>query len=629
MLAGAVVFAASTAPPAFAATPSRVELPSPNPGVLTGTPRPLDATMPVALRVYLADRPGLADAARAVSDPASPRYAHFLTPAQAAQQFGPAPGQVGAVESWLAGQGMTVTATTEHYLAVNATVAQIDAAFGTQVSEFDRTVTEPKGGTRTFRDAGVVGGFSIPAAVAADIVSVTGIDQLELSPIVGGTTAAGARTATQPTDFPCSHYWGEHTSPIPPAFGHTTAPTQLCGYEPKQVRDAYGLSNSPYTGKGKTVAIILDEHSPTELADANRFFAAHGEPVFTPGQYVEDISPTSDASCVGRESGLEESIDVQSAHLGAPDARIVNVIVDCADFAPQELQSWLDGVSRVVDRHLADVASTSAGLGEDSLSPAGRAPWDLVLQQGALEGIGFDFSSGDGGAENLHQAQFPASNPWATAVGGTSLEIGAHGEVVAEHTWGDHLLPMNSDRTGYDEDPPGEFDGGSGGGLSTLFAEPGYQKAAVPRSLATDHGTTAAKRVIPDISADAGNAWLIGATDLDGSGGYAEVPIGGTSASSPLFAGIEADAMQTAGHALGFANPAIYRLAGGPAVRDILPVDPADPPIALGYRLDDEFDPAFVTTFGQDKSLPTTRGYDAATGLGAPTSSFTLLLGRR
>ncbi|MEV8614990.1 S53 family serine peptidase [Amycolatopsis sp. NPDC051373] len=630
--AAAVGVMTVTAMPASAGTSGRVELPSPNPGDLGGTPHPLDAGRQVALRVYLADRPELAAAARAVSDPADARYGHFLTPAQVNHEFGPTTAQVSAVSAWVRAQGMTVTATNQHYLAVSATVAQADAAFATQISEFDTVISGPKGST-TIREAGVVGGFSVPAAVAADIVSVTGIDQLALG--TTSTSAAAPRATTaKATDFPCSQYWSQHTRPIPPAFGHTTAPTQLCGYTPDQVRHAYGLTSSPYTGKGATIAVLLSGHTPTLEADSNRFFAAHGEPVFAPGQYTENIGPDADSTCEAKGGAPteEEAIDVQSAHLAAPDAHIVYLGIDCADFDVDLLPSWLDGVTRIVDEHLADVASGSFGLPELGFSPASIAPWDPILQQGALEGIGFDFSSGDGGGGGVDDDPlFPASDPWSTAVGGTSLAIGADGSVVADYPWGDRLTSINAAGTGYDAPPPGTFRDGSGGGVSRKFPEPAYQKHVVPDSLATHGRTAVAGRVIPDISAGAGNGWLIGATGLsDPDAGYEELPEGGgTSASAPLVAGLEADAMQAAGHPLGFANAVLYRLSGGNALRDILPVDPADPPIALGAQDFTEIDPGGLTTFGEDDALTATPGYDDVTGLGAPTPAFVGALGRR
>lgn len=646
----------ATALPAAADPPSRVALPSPNVNDTTGTVVALDPTMPLSLRVYLADRPGLAAAASAVSDPGDVHYAHFLSATQYDRWFAPTATQTAAVRAWLTAQGMTITSTTAHYFAVTATVAQTDAAFQTQVSEFDSTVTE-FGFTFTVRQPGVSGGFSVPAALGGDILSVTGIDQIVLPDDTGSTSgqmmpavrarakARAAATAKAADAFPCSQYWGQYTRPIPTAYGHTTAPTQLCGYTPDQIRHAYGLSASPYTGRGRTIAVVLDGHSPTEQADANRFFAAHDEPAFTPGQYSETILPDTDTSCAAQDDPngdpLEESIDVQSAHLAAPAANIAYVGVPCTSVDGGYVQAWLDGASRVVDQHLADVVTGSWGIQEKWLAPADMAPWNPVLEQGAVQGIGFDFSSGDGGdavgtptdptGSDVHDAQFPASDPWATAVGGTSVDIGQDGSVVGDVVWGDNLAPIDSDGTGYGTAPPGAFQEGSGGGVSTTFAQPDYQKWVVPRSLATTGGTAPAARVLPDISADAGNPWLIGATGLldPNDNTYEELPWGGgTSAASPLIAGMEADAMQAAGHPFGFANPRLYRLAHTGAIRDILPVDPADPPIALGAQDITEIDPTQLTTFGEDATLTVTPGFDDATGIGAPTPSFVADLGR-
>lgn len=282
------------------------------------------------------------------------------------------------------------------------------------------------------------------------------------------------------------------------------------------------------------------------------------------------------------------------------------------------------------------------GLAESGFSAADMAVWDTILEQGAVEGIEFDFSSGDGGdvvgvttdpqAYNVHNAQFPATDPWSTAVGGTSTAIGRDGSVVGDYAWGDNYDQIDPAGTGYTQALPGTFFSGSGGGLSTRYAEPDYQKALVSTALATDGGTGRASRVIPDISADAGLPWLVGWTGAVTDGTYDELPAGGgTSASSPLIAGLEADAIQAAGHPLGFINPLLYSLGGGPAIREIRPVDPADPPILAGVQTGYAgVDTTQLTTLGEDSApLAPAPGYGDATGLGAPTPAFVAALARR
>jgi subtilase family serine protease len=141
---------------------------------------------------------------------------------------------------------------------------------------------------------------------------------------------------------------------------------------------------------------------------------------------------------------------------------------------------------------------------------------------------------------------------------------------------------------------------------------------------------------MPDVSADAGALLLIGLTSPSLTNGvYAEIAGGGgTSESAPLLAGLQADAGQAAGRPLGFLNPALYRLAGSAAVRDITAVDPADPPNQAGLNEYGEFDPGYLITVGEDGPpdapgiLTATSGYDDATGIGAPAPGFVSGLAR-
>jgi subtilase family serine protease len=628
---------------AYADSPARAQLPDPTPTSVVGTTTPLDPAETIPLRVYLSGQEGRAAAAMAVSDPRSPAYAHFLSPAAFLRHFGPTATQTSAVGQWLTSQGMTITATTAHFIAVNATVAQVDAAFDTQVSEYSHDVTVIFRGhptTVTVSAAGTVGGFSVPASLAADVTAVTGIEDAALPD--GDTSAEGTATSdapeTQPrpaTDaYQCSQYWGEHSEAIPAAYGHTTAPTQLCGYTAQQLRSAYGVASSRFTGKGYTIAILSDGYWPSMLSDANQYFANQGVPGFAPGQFSDDVDAAvaADDHCA---FSLEEAIDVESAHIAAPDAKVVNVAGDCAGDEvladdPIHLQYQLDAADRVVDEHLADVATGSYSYVEPRMSAADAAAWDLTLQQGALEGIGFDFSSGDGGPDVVEPVQptamvgFPAADPWATGVGGTSIAIGKDGKAVGDYAWGDVGTEVDATGTGYTSALPGEFTEGSGGGVSTLYQEPAYQRFAVPTSLATSGGTTSAHRVVPDISADAGSEFLIGYTGAVTPDVFSVVDEGGgTSAASPLIAGLEADAMQAAGHPLGFVNPALYELHKSHAIRDIGPVDPADPPAVIGAQpgLGEATD--YLTTLGEDEApLQEAVGYDDVTGLGAPSLSF-------
>ena len=93
------------------------------------------ATGLIGFRVYLGwqNSSQAAAAAKAVSDPKSASYKHFLTSQQFRQQFSPSQAQVGSVQTWLRGQGFSVNYTpmNNHYVSAEGTVAQAAAAFGT------------------------------------------------------------------------------------------------------------------------------------------------------------------------------------------------------------------------------------------------------------------------------------------------------------------------------------------------------------------------------------------------------------------------------------------------------------------------------------------------------------------
>jgi subtilase family serine protease len=660
----------AAATPAAASTPGRVALPDPTPvSTLAGTPATLASAPTLKLRVYLAGQPGLASAALAVSNPRSPRYGHYLTAAQFRRRYGATAAQASTVANWLAAQGMQVTATNRHYIAVKATTAEVDAAFGTTLIQYDfppitidgrQFPSEPQLGTS--------GGFSVPAALGGDIAAVTGFGMVVLpvpppsssaSAPASAAKASAAKPATTAADgYQCSQYWGQHTERIPQAYGRTTAPTQLCGYTPNQVRKAYGVSSSPDKGKGVTVAVVMTDSSPTMLSDANRYFASHGLAGFTPGQFTVNEPASVAASCSDDDASdggisagtkitqdepggfdvntLEEAIDVESVHVTAPDAKVVYTAAGCNDnSAEQQMQELLDAETRVADQHLANVVTGSFDDDEGQYSPSDGAAWDLTFEQGALEGIGFDLSSGDGGAnispplQTTAMVGFPGSSPWATTVGGTSLAIGRNGTPVADYPWGDDGTEVDTAGTGYTSPPPGQFVDGSTGGVSELFAEPAYQKPVVPAALATDNGTTTSRRVVPDISANAGSQMLIGYTGAVTSGVYAQTAEGGgTSLAAPLFAGLEADTIQAAGHPLGFLNPALYLLHGTAAISDVAPVNPAHPPVLIGTQLNLGSGDDYLTTLGEDQApLKATRGYDDETGLGTPGPSFVTAFG--
>jgi subtilase family serine protease len=599
----------------------------------------------VTARVYLAghDPAGLAAFAMAVSSPSNALYGHYLTPAQVMARYGPTQAQVSAVTSWLTGAGLTVTKVQDEmggYVAVQGSVRAAMRAFGVTFGIFrgpDRRADRAPEQVAT-----------APASVASAVLTVTGLDTAthNMTPALSTPSTLPPPGPNYWVAPPCSTYYGQKTAVDQPSAYGKKQPWVICGYTPRQIRGAYGVSRSGMTGKGVTVAIIDAYASPTMPGDANAYANVTGDKPFAAGQYKQylaaNFTDTAANECDAASWYGEQTLDIEAVHGMAPDANVVYVgAASCTD------QDLGDALSLIVSNHLASIVSNSWGEPADqtSIIPV----YEQLFRAGAAEGIGFFFSSGDSGYENpaedpasdMQQADYPPESPNVTAVGGTSLAIGRHNHYEFETSWGTLLDPLSADGTQWQSTPPGQYpsgyDGSSGGGVSFDFTQPSYQRGVVPDSLATllPNGTISATpmRVEPDVAAlaDPGTGILVGQTTLQPNGtsfAFSLSRVGGTSVSCPVFAGIEADAQQAAGHALGFANPAIYQRYGTSAFRDV--TDHPRGPGHLAEVRNNYTDPStktgplltYLRTLGIDgegaAALPAVKGYDDATGVGSP-----------
>ena len=594
-------------------------------------------------RVYLAGRDpaGLAADAMRVSTPGSSDYRKYLTPAAERHRYGPTSAQVAAVRQWLTGAGLRITAVTPQYVAASGQVAAIQRAFTVTLASY----RSPAGAAALApgQDA------SVPAVVGSAVLTVTGLTTAPavMRPALPGPPDAYYRAA------PCSSFYRQRLAAGKPTAYGAHVPWAICGYTPAQMRSAYGLADSVVTGRGVTVAIVDAYASPTMPGDANQYAEAVGDPIFGQKQYREVLPPSYDdiAECGGSGWYQEQTLDVEAVHAMAPGANVVYVAASDCTFS-----GLLDALSKIVNNHLADVVSDSWASGEKGLTAPVSDAFSQVFEQGAVEGIGFDFSSGDCGYNNPKtacgsaqgvtalQANFPPTSPWVTAVGGTTLAIGRNGQYEWETGWGDQVVRQHGSR--WKPAPPGsypaDFAFGGGGGTSYYFRQPAYQAGVVPARLSTrlPSGRIAARpmREVPDVAMDADPAtgFLFGETVRlrDGTIGFQLSRVGGTSLSAPLFAGIEADAAQSTGpHAIGFANPLLYSLAGSAVLHDVTD-DPLGPAVRIAAARNEWSKPAtgtgpiqsYLYTFAMDGAgaakLSATEGYDNVTGLGSPAAGL-------
>jgi subtilase family serine protease len=575
---------------------------------------PADRASAVQFRVYLdwQDADAAAAYARAVSDPRSSSYKKFLTPGQFRSRFAPSASQVGSVRTWLAQQGFDVTYTpsNNHYVAAEGSVAQADSAFATTIKTYavnGKHVRSPSGDV------------SIPSSLAGVVSGVVGLDD---SATFVGPDAVADGNAPPSEGFrnapPLSDYWAQLLSPYAFPSGFTalslpSVPWTVRGYTPQQIKSAYQIPTT-LDGRGQTVAIIDAYASPTILQDVNTWSTRRGLPTMSPSQLTQVVAPGTYRRPQNPKQDPqgwygEETLDVEAVHGMAPAAKIVYV------GAPNNYQDLDAAMNHVVDRHLADIVTNSYGFPTELLPAGFLKPMNDTLIQAAAEGIGVYFSSGDNGDETSNVGyttpDFPASSPWVTAVGGTSLGVGADGSRAVETGWG--TSNYNCDQTTLACARTGWLYG-AGGGVSRVFAEPSYQ---------TQAGLKLTGRGVPDVAAvgDPQTGYLVGQTQTFPDGAYYdEYRLGGTSLASPLFAGIIALAQQQAGQSFGFANPRFY--ANASKFYDVTSVKTAVARRNYVNSVDASAGTADVLrTFDDYSGSPTQHtnpGWDNVTGLGTP-----------
>jgi subtilase family serine protease len=587
------------------------------------------ASKTIKARVYFTprDQSALDKAVAAVSTPGSPSYGKYITPQQFRQQYGASPGSISKVTSWLRSAGLSVSAPqlNDRYVEVSGSVGSAQRAFGTGLSLYRKS-----GGTYQ----APAGAVTVPSDVSAEVLSVTGLDEspARMTPqTVTGTASAAAKQAAAtpgaspyPLGFrnapPCSSYYGQLKATKLPTWRGKTRAYAVCGYTPTQLRGAYGVPKQ-LTGKGVTVAIIDAYLSPTLLSDVNQWSRNHGVPVFRSGQF-RALTPGAgyhdQGLCDAPSWSGEQALDVEAVHGMAPDANVLYV----AGSSCSALDLF-SAEAAVVDSNLASIISLSYGDVEGTES-AGEAAIDtLLFKQAALQGIGFYIASGDNGDElantGLKQVDSSASNPYATAVGGTSVGIGPFrgGQYWFESGWGTTRLSLSADRTGWVDR---EFYGGAGGGHSELFGKPSYQRGFVPGGA----------RGVPDVAMDADptTGMKVGVTQQFPEGiKYAEYRVGGTSLAAPLFAGVQALTSQAQNRRLGFANPRLYALSRSQpkAFHDVTNAFDHLANVRVDYEDDLSARSGLVyslRTFGDDSSLWTAKGWDPVTGVGSPTAAY-------
>ena len=353
-------------------------------------------------------------------------------------------------------------------------------------------------------------------------------------------------------------------------------------YDPAQMRKAYGFDQLDVDGTGRTIVIVDAFQSPTIQQDLSLFDATFGLPAGNLNIIAPDgLTPFdgNDANQVGWAG--EITLDVEWAHAIAPGATIDLVLAKSNQDA-----DILSATKYAVDNNLGDVISQSFGEGEICMDPAVLAAQHALFRQATAKGITLLASSGDqgsaqptcDGSDFFKSASTPASDPYVTGVGGTRLIADSAGNYQSESVWNEFST----------------FGDAGGGGFSTVYGTPAYQQRL-----------HLASRGVPDV---AYNAAIIGGVLAVWSvplGVPAFFRFGGTSAGSPQWAGLVADADQLKGGRIGLLNNRLYGWATSATLESRLFHD-----VTTGDN-----------AFGSIDGFDAVSGWDAATGVGSPKAN--------
>ena len=355
---------------------------------------------------------------------------------------------------------------------------------------------------------------------------------------------------------------GLDTRPIAtPKIVPHRGPTPPPGFLPTEVATLYGFD--AVDASGACIGIIELGGGYT-AADNDAAFKAMALTV----PDIVAIGVDGAANDPGDTSGAngEVALDIQVAGGVAPGARIA------VYFAPNTDQGFVDAITQAVhdQANAPSVLSISWGSAENGWTAQAIAAMGQAFQDAAQLGVTVCAASGDGLAtdgatDGKAHVDYPASDPLVLGCGGTKITASATA-ITDEVVWKSN-------------------GGGTGGGVSTLFALPAYQRDVGVPSAATKSGG----RGVPDIAGDA-----------DPDSGYRIVTggqtgiIGGTSAVAPLWAGIVAGLNAARKAPLGQIHASLY--ADPTALRDILSGD----------------------NKAGDVGFTAKKGWDACTGLGSP-----------
>lgn len=538
----------------------------PNTGKLNGGhDLPANLIKPLTFNLAYNDAAMERDVAQ-IYTPGSPTFRQYLSPDQIMQRYALSDARVQTVRNWLTQHGFSIVSIDplRMGISVQAPVGTIERALSIKLQSY--TIA----GYQFFLQQSdpVISG-----PVAAFIQSVVGLDSFAF-PIFKppfGLAYEGASSGTT-----CAKYGINHS---------LTSAKLAAAYQLNQ------FHQQNFMGQGMTIG-VAEFGDPFDPRDVAAYAACAG--VGTPNIKTIDV----DGHLAPGTGQGEATLDLEMIAGLAPRAQILDYqsALNNTSFA----QGLVDVFNRVAADQKVQVLSVSYGTGESSFSSSEQDAVNRSLRNLAAEGISVFISSGDCAAfanriTHIAMVSFPASAPYAIAVGGTHLQVSDSNKRTSEDVWsGGDLAPVCSNEWG------------SGGGVSqnTDFRRPAWQSGpgttnhyngANSLVLTVDLKQVSAPnglRQVPDVAAAAypnisvyyKGAWY---------------NFGGTSAAAPMFAAgvlLVDQALLQKGKALLGGVPAFYTLANHPG----------------------SFHPYTDISRGNNLFYTATKGWDYTTGWGSP-----------
>ncbi len=492
-------------------------------------------------------------------DPASSNFHRWLTPEEFGERFGPDPADVEAVTGWLTTHGFTIdeVAKSGGWINFSGVAASVEHAFHTQMRDY-----RVNGQLRhaNAKDP------AIPRGLADLVGGIVSLHNFPRKAMNSGVRPVVTEGTSQPgyTSGSGNHYLSPGDFAI--------------------IYNVNALYSAGIDGTGQGIAIVGRTHPSS--TNWSTFRSNMGLPPNAPQVIVNGPDPGD----LGASEDSEADLDVEWSGAVAKNATIKFVVSKSTNTA--------DGVDLsaqyIVNNNVAPVMSTSFGACESDLGTAGNAFYNNLWQQAASQGITAFVSTGDSGASacdsaSANKGSVPAvsglaSTPYNVAVGGTQFNEGSG------NYWSTNNGSFYTSAISYIPEvawnESGNVSGGNGlwstgGGASLIYTKPSWQ---VSPGVPTD-----GRRDIPDVALSAAghDAYLV---QTQG----ALSAVGGTSASSPSFAGLMALVVQKTGQRQGNANTRFYQLgsaqygSGGAVV--------------------------FHDTTSGNNSVPGVTGYSCATG---------------